>query len=309
MPVVSQFGSRPLRNVPWTIRLRALIPAGGNPLGFFIVYFGLAFFLIMMPFALVCLPTCNLSSLWKFSGPLRAREGMIRSVMQLPYSYRGERVYAVTYIFICRETQGTVEGFSYHRGPVNLKNSDRVTIEYDPRHPTNSRIKGFNELIIHFNAVILLPLIGIAIICLGFIPGLKNIALMKGGIPAWGTLFSSELSTVPGHYYLFFQFSTQDNQQSIASLIRMSFKPAWSDYLRSMPSPESDSPPNPPREVVFYNPRMPDEVFIPAQLGNDITVSEDGKIAGNDMLSVIMTLIPLCVIALGAVISIAIVIM
>jgi len=212
------------RHVPLPLVSQVLF-AGG------VTAFGWVFFGFGMLIAIPILMRSELATYLKFLGPLSTARGTVTQVRDTGGIELDQRVYAVDYVFTPPGGQ-PVKGTSFVRGEYQAP--DEVTVEYRPGHPQDSRIRGLHTAEGGWWSLITLifPVVGLAIILIKFITGLRAVRLMRHGLPAVGTLIAvkqlkySRSENGPPVCRLTFRF-TADGRPYQAYYATDELKPAW----------------------------------------------------------------------------------
>ncbi|MHB9105968.1 MAG: DUF3592 domain-containing protein [Armatimonadota bacterium] len=168
------------RRIPLPLASQVLFAGGATAFGW--LFFGFGLFL-----AIPLLMRSEAAASLKFLGPLSTAQGTITQVRETGGIVLDQKVYAVDYTFT-PPGGGPVKGTSYVRG--GYRKTGAVTVEYRPDRPQTSRIRGLHATDAGWAAlfVLIFPGVGLIIILVKFIPGLRALRLMRHGLPAVGTL-------------------------------------------------------------------------------------------------------------------------
>lgn len=288
------------RSVPLTLCLQVLFGGKITQMGWsFLGATVLVFWMVVWQ--------STLFSWVRFIGPLQTAPGIVNTVTDTGTSAGGRRynhnrkpIYEISYTFQPKGSATPVSGVSYQSVPYNetaIAEGAQVTVEYRASHPQHSRIQGLRS--VKFSGWMVLILIPFGLFGLVFaigpiILGARAIRVLARGVMTTGTLKAvridkSDNSDYP-EYTLIFSYTPQTGQPAITNFCTTNLKPAWRAFYQRHRAGQAQlqgaeiAEQAAPQEILFYNPRQPDDAFIPAALGNQIRVTSAGYITGDDPL-------------------------
>lgn len=268
----------PPRDVPLSVRLRVLFGGTLNQAGWFIFGFGLLF---------VWLFTLNadLTSWYRFRGPLDSTEGKVLYSKDTGFSEggskhrRGTPVYVVHYSFIGPD-DAEYKGLSFNTGR-QLKEGQKVTVEYPQGKPRTSRIKGMRRKPVGLFGLfpVVFPLLGLLFITTGIRKGFKANRLLALGEQTTGTLKSKKKTRSQVNkkyvYKLTFEFNT----------------PEGMTYETTAKTHETGKLEDQAEEPLLYDPMRPAYAVMLDDLPGNPRIQQNGTIRAGSAANTIKVLV------------------
>lgn len=277
-----------------------------SQVGFGVTSFGMIFFFIFVL-------NSEFFDFYKFSGNVHKTEGVITDISVTNASEGSKNhsrsIYELAFEF--EDNNGNKQTNSSYAISFNYKKGDKVTVIYNVDKPKYSKIEGlrsgtFGSSIIFIS---IFPLIGIILIIVGFINGLKYIKMFTIGQTVTGKL----IDIIPTNTYVNKEriykhvFSFTVNEKEFTAVLRephhrnlmngMDFANVISD-IRSMNKENLEQIKNNivnnmkessnREEIIFYNPLNPEENLVFGK--TKITVTEKGNLKNNSNLFLIIIL-------------------
>lgn len=241
------------RRVPWLVRVRVLLGGPFSQMGWLFFGFGLIFF-----WAFVC--RADLTSWYRFRGPLTAAEGIVTASSDTGASEGGSKHRRGTPIYK-NEFKFFVNDREYHNASyaVGVKVGARhvVKVQYPQGQPGFARIEGMRTNVFGPVALVALffPLGGLVVIVSGLVRGVKACRLLANGIQTTGRLISKEATNVKNYgrvvYKFTFTFQSADgaahnaiaktekverfNEATAEPLVYDPTTPSWAVMLDNLP--------------------------------------------------------------------------
>jgi hypothetical protein len=243
---MSDAANRTPRQVPLSVGI-------GNLFGGFANQFGWLFFGFGMIFMWIFLPAVDLTSWYRFRGPLETARGTVTAVEKTAIRENGVEVYRVRYAF-APLGGANEEGASYVRGG-RFAAGAAVTVEYRSDDPSASRVRGMRAapLPIWVAFVVIFPGVGLAFIAAGLRNGLRANRLLRDGHLGYGVLAAKEptRTTINNRrvYKFTFEFVADDGRT----------------YRASSKTHRADLVTDEAEERLFYDPLRPDDA-VPLDL-------------------------------------------
>jgi hypothetical protein len=268
----------PPRDVPLLIRLRILLGGFLNQFGWIFFGFGLIF---VWAFTL----NADLTSWYRFRGPLDTTQGKAIECKKTLFSEGGSKhrkgtpVYAIHYAFTADDgTEYT--GLSYITGK-QFKQGQEVTVEYPQGKPQTSRIKGMRRKPVGLFGIlpILFPLIGLLFITIGIRKGHKANRLLALGEQTTGRLKSKERT------------NTKVNKKTVYKLTFEFNTPEGITYEALVKTHETAKLEDQTEEPLLYDPIQPSYAVMLDDLPGAPRIRENGTIQAGSAAGMIMLLI------------------
>jgi hypothetical protein len=238
--------NRTPRQVPLLVR-------AGNLAGGFANQFGWSFFGFGMVFVWVFLPAVDVTSWYRFRGPLETASGTVTAVEKAGMTENDVEVCRVRYAFAA-PGGARHEGVSYVRGE-RFRPEERVTIQYRAGEPSVSRIRGARSapLPIWAALVLVFPGVGLVFIAAGLRRGLRANRLLRDGKLGYGVLVAKAATSTSINnrpvYKLTFEFVAEDGR---------TYRAACKTHQTELVTDEAE-------ERLFYDLLRPDDA-IPLDL-------------------------------------------
>jgi len=281
----------PPRNVPLLVRLRVLFGGAVNQVGWLFFGFSLIF---VWAFTL----NADLTSWYRFRGPLDTTEGKVLYSQKTLFSVGGSKRRKGTPVYANHYSFAGPDGVEYkgvsYRTRRQLKEGQKVTVEYPQGKPQISRIKGMRRKPLGLFGLIplIFPLIGLFMLIAGIKKGIKANRLLALGEQTTGRLKSKEkINMEVGRrrrrrvskpfYKLTFEFTTADGETSEVVV------------KTNEPHKLEDQP----EEPLLYDPMRPSYAVMLDDLPGGPRIQENGNIqVGSAVKTIIVLIIPLATI-------------
>ena len=162
---------------------------------------------------------------WRAYYYLKESENLVEVKAKITntYYWEGEDSYTMGYEYVFSTEEGAIEGISYCSNRDPLKVNDVVRVEYHPKNPQLSRIKGLRANRKNGAIIIIVIVLASWITLLYYLyTGYKNLKLIQSGRIAFGRLKKKEKTNVSVNeepvYKLTFSFTASDGKeyQSVA---------------------------------------------------------------------------------------------
>lgn len=274
----------PPRSVPLLVRLRVLLGGFLNQFGWIFFGFGLVF---VWAFTL----NADLTSWYRFRGPLDTTEGKAIDCKKTLFSEggsensKGTPVYAIHYAFTAADGK-EYKGLSYITGK-QFEQGQKVTIEYPQGKPQTSRIKGMRQKPVGPFGIfpVVFPMIGLLFIIRGIKKGIKANRLLTLGEQTTGRLKSKEITNTKVNkkpvYKLTFEFNT----------------PEGKTYETLVKTHETGKLEDQAEEPLLYDPVRPSYAVMLDDLPGNPRINDNGNIqAGSASVTIMVLIIPLATI-------------
>jgi hypothetical protein len=252
-----------------------------NQAGWFVFGFGLVF---VWAFTF----NADLTSWYRFRGRLDSTEAKVLYSKDTGFSeggskhHRGTPVYVVHYSFIGPD-DAEYKGASFNTGR-QLKEGQKVTVEYPQGKPRTSRIKGMRRKPVGLFGLfpVVFPLLGLLFIITGTKKGIKANRLLALGEQTTGTLKSKEKTRSQVNkknvYKLTFEFKTTEG----------------TTYQAVAKTHETKKLEDQKEEPLLYDPVLPSYAVMLDDLPGNPRIQENGTIkAGSAGMTIKVLVIPL----------------
>jgi hypothetical protein len=271
------------RSVPLVVRLAVLFGGPANLFGWFFFGFGMVF---------VWLFACrsDVTSWYRFKGPLETVQGQVISSTRTDASQgrrRSGRIYRYTFSYLVDDRE--YQGASYAVGQ-QLQAGSSVTVEFPIGKPTVARIRSMRTNVFGPGVlfVLVFPLVGLCVVYFGFISGLKTCSLLRCGVLTSAKLVSKEPTNISVNrrmlYKFIFSFTTSEGRACTAS-----------------DKTTAERFENGNQEPIIYDPRRPESALLLAGLPAGLQIGDDGQIVNRRPAAAIVScVIPLvCIVGHG----------
>jgi hypothetical protein len=263
----------PPRPVSLLVRLQVLFGGSINQFGWCFFGFGMVFFWLFVGRA-------DLTSWYRFRGPLATVQGQVTGSSDTgaseggSKSHRGSPVYKNEFAFVVDDKE--YHGASYATGR-RLQAGHTATVEYVPGKPGVARIQGmrtnvFGPVVLF---VVIFPLAGLGILSFGLVRGARACNLLAHGVQTSAKLTfrgSTNMRVNRQPVYEFtFVFKTLDGEVSTAK-------------VRSA----AELFQNNAEELIVYDPRQPGRAQLLQALPGAPQIGEDGHIVSRRPASALL---------------------
>lgn len=261
------------RRVPLSLRILAIV--GG------IAQIGWAVFGFSTVFMWVFAANADLPFTWR--GEMAMAAGRVTSVEQTSASENKTRVMLNRYEYSVLGKR--FEGVSYTTGS-RVSPGDVVVVQYRPDDPSQSRIEGMRRRLFGPAVlfVLLFPLVGLAIIIVTTMAGLRRARLLKDGILTTGKLVRSRPTNTRVNnrtvYELTFSFTSYDG------------RPCEVKARTSMTDRLEDEE----QEPLLYHPLKPSIAYLLDEVPTRPQMNEAGELRARPLAAALSLLLPTAVI-------------
>jgi len=274
----------PPRNVPLLVRLRVLFGGAVNQVGWLFFGFSLIF---VWAFTL----NADLTSWYRFRGRLENAQGKVLYSEKTGFSVGGSKRRKGTPVYANHYSFAGPDGVEYkgvsYRPRRQLKEGQKVTVEYPQGKPQISRIKGMRRKPLGLFGLIplIFPLIGLLLIVAGIKKGIKANRLLALGEQTTGQLKTKEKT------------KTEVNKKPVYKLTFEFKTPEGMTYQAMAKTHETAKLEDQPEEPLLYDPMRPSYAVMLDDLPGGPRIQENGNIqVGSAVKTIIVLIIPLATI-------------
>jgi hypothetical protein len=262
--------SAPPRHVPLSLRLVNFFN-GGAQIGWAVFGFGMLFFWIFGTNA-------DLSFL-TFRNPAGRAAGKITRVEDTHASQNKQAIRKAYYEYSVAGEW--LQGKSYTNGG-SPSQGEEVTVEYDPDHPTRSRIEGMRRSMFGPGALVvtIFPAIGLAFLIPFTLTGRKRNRLLREGILATGTMIDRRPTNVTINnqplWEVVFEFHDRNGQRRECS-------------ARAVDTSRLEDE---PQEALLYDPGDPSKAYVIDEAPSRPKFDPNGELEGRPTAAALALILP-----------------